>query len=635
MYKKFYQLQIDPFRLAPDPRFSYDHPSYSAAYRHLHDALAQEECFAVIAARPGTGKTTLTETFIASLDSSRFLVGRLVTTQVDTTELLRLIAYAFGLEIEGLDRAATLHRLEAHLRAQRDAGRRALLIVDEAQGLGVEALEQLRLLSNLQHQDRTLLQIFLVGQEQLHGLLTEPRLEQLQQRIVAVCRLHALTLDEVRDYVHHRLCVAGWRGDPGIESACFILIHRFSQGLPRYINRLCSRLLLHGALEQKHRLDIADVAAVLLDLSEELLTPVHDQPGPEGNSNRELLYAVAGNEDWRGMLSPRELAFLDKPVFQPPPVLRTQPPPAAPTETAVDPIATAAPTRNWLRWLAAAAAVVALALPFVAFYGDPVNAIAASIGLLKPQPEHPQRTDRAPPTGPAANRGTIAPTPAPADAPTASVEQGDAAAKPDSTGDAFELQMLASVTPSLSNGVTVANALPAPASAPTQAAAPAAATPSPDDSADAQTAALLNRIQEAFEDDRLTRPRGQSAYDLLQQLRQQQPGHPEVEAGLDRIARRYAVLARWWMDKNEYGKASRLMERGLQVRPRSAELHALRQEMHALVLRQRQPSPFPSAFEDSARNESTAAATEPAPASKPNLFTRLKALLRGNADDNP
>lgn len=620
MYQEYYRLQRDPFRLAPDPGFSFRHRSYEAAYRHLHEALDQEECFAMVAARPGTGKTTLTEEFVASLDRQRIEVAKLVTTQVDPTELLRLIAFAFGLDAETLDRASTLHRLEQYLRDVRHAGRRALLIVDEAQGLGVEALEQLRLLSNLQHQERALLQIFLVGQEQLHGLLTDPRLEQLQQRIVAACRLQSLQLEETRDYVHHRLCVAGWNGDPALDLGALVLVQRFSQGLPRYINRLCTRLLLHGALERKHRLDANDMAAVLLDLSEELLTPVHDQPGPEGSSNRELLYAVAAGGPWQHMLSPLELQFLQQPSIAPPPELAPSDeiPPMPSALGASAPPASARHT--WLRWSMAAAALLIVGLPLLAFYGGPVQALASSVGWLQPkEPPPPVHGLSTRPPRIQQQRITTSNSQTRTH-PSASAAMADT----DFSVSATAAQAAAPTLESSASGAANEPAAPRPSSELDEEMAPAETVN-----------ALLARAQAAIEDDRLTVPKDDSAYALLLKARQLDPTHPGIAAGLDRIAQRYAALARWWMNQGDYGQAHRLMTRGLKIRPHDPSLHALRQEMHAAALRARQPSPFPSAFEDSSASEAVAE-SEPARNPVPALFSRLKALLRGEAgNDEP
>lgn len=648
MYQTFYQLESDPFRLAPDPRFSYRHRSYGAACRQLHEALAQAEGFVMLAARPGTGKTTLTEDFVASLEPGRYQVARLAITQMDATELLRLIGFAFEVEVTDLDRAGILHRLEERLLAIQDQGRQALLVVDEAQGLGIEALEQLRLLSNLHHRERALLQIFLVGQEQLQAVLALPEMEQLQQRVLAACRLEPLTLTEACAYAHHRLCIGGWRGDPTIDPGVFILLHRFSQGLPRYLNRLCNRLLLHGAVEQKHYLGMDDATTILLDLSEELLTPVHDQPGPSGVSNRELLHAVAGGEDWQSMLSQPEQLFLQQARFEPPPALtETVPAPITADPAAAPPPGRthARPARTWLRWVTGAAAVLVLTLALVEQHDGLVRAVASTDWLNLPAPAAGPAGETggdAAPAGPA----SAAPDPEPVATPeaaAASASRADAANASPQTAlerapeDGPEAQSasrslappatieLARATPTLRSAPAAspepATADPAPAGEPVR--EPAAAGP-----ADAPVTALLQQAEAAFEADHLTVPEGSSAYDFLRKAERLNPDHPRVAAGLDRIAQRYGVLARWWMDQGEYGKAMRLIERGLNVRPQHPTLHGLRQEMHALALHGEQPSPFPSAFEESPPAESQTPGTSDQAPNR--FFDRLKTLLRGD-----
>jgi general secretion pathway protein A len=149
------------------------------------------------------------------------------------------------------------------------------LIVDEAQGLSVEALEELRLLSNLQHDNRLLLQVFLVGQEPLLDMIRAPGMEQLHQRVIAASHLIPLQQDETRAYVEHRLHKVGWQNDPKFCDDSMNLIHKFSGGVPRRINLICHRLFLRGGLEQKHELAGADALHVIVELHKEgLLTPV-------------------------------------------------------------------------------------------------------------------------------------------------------------------------------------------------------------------------------------------------------------------------------------------------------------------------------------------------------------------------
>ena len=289
MYETYYRLAADPFRLSPDPRFCYEHPSFARARKYMQYALRRAEGFIMVTGRPGTGKTTLVETLLAGLVNGGPVAARLVTAQLGPDELLRKVAYAFGLSAERLDKASLLHQLERFLSQHTRSGRGALLVVDEAQGLNASALEELRLLTNLQENSRPILQIFLVGQEQLRDIVQAPELEQFHQRLIAACHLRPLDPDETRAYVEHRLRRVGWRGDPRISSDAYLLIHRFSAGVPRRVNQVCSRLLLHGAAEDRHGLDGHDVLAVIEDLRAELLAPTDI---PEGQELRDFLASL-------------------------------------------------------------------------------------------------------------------------------------------------------------------------------------------------------------------------------------------------------------------------------------------------------------------------------------------------------
>jgi putative secretion ATPase (PEP-CTERM system associated) len=275
MYETFYRLAADPFRLSPDPRFCFEHPSFTRARKYMQYALHRAEGFIMVTGEPGTGKTTLVESLLSALPIDGPLAARLVAAQLQPDELLRKVAYAFGLRAEHMGKATLLHELERFLMQQTRMGRGALLVIDEAQGLGASSLEELRLLTNLQENARPLLQIFLVGQEQLRQVVHSPELEQFHQRLIAACHLRPLTPEETRAYVEHRLRRVGWQRDPLITADAFLLMHRFSGGVPRRINQACSRLLLHGAAEERHRLDGRDVLTVVEDLRQETLAPAH------------------------------------------------------------------------------------------------------------------------------------------------------------------------------------------------------------------------------------------------------------------------------------------------------------------------------------------------------------------------
>ncbi len=278
LYETFYNLSADPFRLSPDHRFVLDHPSYAKSRSYLEYALHRGEGFVIITGGAGTGKTTLISEILVQLDKTRIQVATLTSTQLESRDLLHMVAASFGLPLKEMDKVALLLELEKFLKQEGQKGRRAVLIVDEAQGLSQGALEELRLLANLQFNNRLLLQVFLVGQESLQELIGAPGMEHLRQRIVAASRLEPLKPNETVDYVEQRLSCAGWKGDPKIDAEALMLVHSSSGGIPRRINLICSRLFLYGSMEKKHVLVGADAKIVIEDLQQEhLVAPVAER----------------------------------------------------------------------------------------------------------------------------------------------------------------------------------------------------------------------------------------------------------------------------------------------------------------------------------------------------------------------
>ena len=277
MYERFYHLDLDPFRLSPDPRFRYLHPSFAKARAYMEFAFNKAEGFVVITGRPGVGKTTLIGDLVEILPRSRVEIGTMVTTRLEDEDLLQMVAHAFGLNAPVRSKSALLQYLTGRFSREQARGRRVLLIIDEAQNLTKEALEELRMLTNLQRDGQPLLQIFLVGQESLQDLVGSPGMEQVAQRVVAACHLDPLDETQTREYVRHRLSQAGWRGDPRISESLYPIIHRFSEGIPRRINLFCGRLLLLGVVERKHSLGVADGRAVVQELFNERLTTLSPQ----------------------------------------------------------------------------------------------------------------------------------------------------------------------------------------------------------------------------------------------------------------------------------------------------------------------------------------------------------------------
>jgi putative secretion ATPase (PEP-CTERM system associated) len=271
MYEIFYNFTAEPFRLSPDHRFCFEHNSYGKARAYLAYAFKRAEGFVMITGRPGTGKTTLIGELIESLSTDKVVTANLVCTQLQADDLLKTVAYSFGVSPAQAGKAELMQHLSQLLHSWHREGRRALLVVDEAQDLSASAMEELRLLTNIQYAGQPLLQIFLLGQPELRDLILSREMEQVHQRIVAASHIEGLEADETEAYVMHRLSRVGWQGDPAIDRAIFPLIHRFSEGVPRRINLICSRLFLLGSVEERHAIEVKDVSVVIGELQAENL----------------------------------------------------------------------------------------------------------------------------------------------------------------------------------------------------------------------------------------------------------------------------------------------------------------------------------------------------------------------------
>ena len=270
MYAKFYGLDALAFQLTPDPKFFFGSSEHQRALAHLTYGLHNAEGFIVITGEVGAGKTMLVDCLLSQIDPRSFVTAQIVTSQLSGDDLLRMVCSTFGLGDLSLPKAGLLHRIQEFALAQFAARRRALLIIDEAQNLSFEALEELRMLSNIIVGKSTGLQSFLLGQPQFRSVLGNPALDQLRQRIMAAYHLGPLNQSDTRAYIEHRLRCAGWKADPEFVEDSFVSIFQHTNGVPRRINTLCSRVLLFGMLEGSHTISAEVVEQVAAELAGEL-----------------------------------------------------------------------------------------------------------------------------------------------------------------------------------------------------------------------------------------------------------------------------------------------------------------------------------------------------------------------------
>jgi general secretion pathway protein A len=270
MFESFFGLSAPPFQLSPDPSFYFASSGHGNALAYMKFGAYQGEGFIVVTGEIGAGKTTLVRTLLEGLNPQEIVAAQIVSTQLDAGDLLRAICIAFGIPLKGESKAQWLATLEAFLTALCVGGRRALLVVDEAQNLGQREVEELRMLSNFQLGSHALLQSFLVGQPELRKMLQSKSLEQLRQRVIASCHLGPLSAEEVRPYVEHRLRHAGWKGEPIFADAAYGEIYAHTDGVPRRINLLCTRAMLAAFLRSQPLIDARDMAQTAKELGAEV-----------------------------------------------------------------------------------------------------------------------------------------------------------------------------------------------------------------------------------------------------------------------------------------------------------------------------------------------------------------------------
>lgn len=266
MYEEFYGFKEKPFSIQPDPDFLYMSKRHALAYTMLEYGVQNRAGFTVICGEVGCGKTTLIRHLLNSLGTD-LTVGLVSNTHPDIGDLLEWIMMSFGLPYEGMSSVARYDAFQQFLIKEYGAGRRVLLIVDEAQNLSAGALESLRMLSNINADKDQLLQVILVGQPQLRELIKRPELHQFAQRIASDFYIPPLTIQEVARYIDHRLRVAG-RTEPLFSYRAIARIAEVTRGIPRSINILCDLALVYGFASELTEIKVALIDEVLRDRAE-------------------------------------------------------------------------------------------------------------------------------------------------------------------------------------------------------------------------------------------------------------------------------------------------------------------------------------------------------------------------------
>ena len=249
-YIEFFGFKDNPFKITPDAHYFFLSESHQEALSSLKYLLESEEGFAVIVGEPGTGKTLTVRKFIDELPED-VEFAYILFPNLSPEELFEAILEDFGIKAEGETKNRLFSRLRDYLIEKRSKGRKVLIIIDEAQNLPVETLEELRILSNLETGDQKLLQIILLGQPELEEKLSSEKLRQLKQRITVFAKLRNFTEEETRAYIDYRIAKAG-RGNLRIHPKVYKLVHRYSLGIPRLINILMERALMAAYIDGTH-----------------------------------------------------------------------------------------------------------------------------------------------------------------------------------------------------------------------------------------------------------------------------------------------------------------------------------------------------------------------------------------------
>lgn len=274
MYCDYFSFSERPFHITPDCRFLFLSKNHKEAFAHLLYGINNQAGFIALTGEVGTGKTTVLRTVLDQLDENSYRTALILNPCLSAQKLLRSINREFGIPYAGLDSSSLLDELSSFLLAENSAGRIVVLVIDEAQNLNPQVLEQIRLISNLETETDKLIQIVLAGQPELLTLLARTELRQLAQRITVSYHLLPMDYRDSRAYVEHRLAIAGGRGRVDFSTPACLRIYRFSGGSPRLINIACDRVLLTGYGLNKRRISGRIAAVAIRELKDSRFLPI-------------------------------------------------------------------------------------------------------------------------------------------------------------------------------------------------------------------------------------------------------------------------------------------------------------------------------------------------------------------------
>jgi len=265
MYEQFFGFREAPFNLTPDPRFLFFSDRHREAFNHILFGIQERKGFIQLTGEVGAGKTTVCRALLKQLGNG-YRTALILNPSLTSSQLLRTILTELGLESKNHDRVSALETLNGFLLEQAASGHDVVLLIDEAQDLGDDLLEQVRLLSNLETEQRKLLQIVLIGQPELRDKLNSQGLRQLRQRITVRYHLSPLSREETERYIDHRLRIAGGVGRPTFSSWAIRTVHRYSRGVPRLINAVCDKALLYGFVNGTDHLTARSIRQAIREL---------------------------------------------------------------------------------------------------------------------------------------------------------------------------------------------------------------------------------------------------------------------------------------------------------------------------------------------------------------------------------